>query len=336
MSAPAQRYQVADRPPFNLTDLLLRWEVLLIALLVLVVAINGWATPNFLDFYNMTDATQVFSEKAILALAMALLIIAREIDLSVAAIIALASLAMGYCATQGFHAPVLICVGLGVGMLCGMLNGFLVTRLNAPSIALTIGTMSLYRGIARGVLKDQTYTQYPPDFQSFGQDYVTSSVPIYMSFLLFLVLAGVAALVLHAMPVGRKIMASGNNPVAARFSGVPVDRIRFLLFVASGLAAGLASVLLTARLGSTRPDIASGFELEAVTIVVLGGVSILGGSGTIGGVVLAAIVLGLVQFGLSLNNVTGIEISVMIGALLIGAIALPIIVRRLLGRSSTH
>jgi rhamnose transport system permease protein len=331
----APRYAVADRPPLALSDVLLRWETLLAVLLVLVVVINAWASPYFLDFYNLSDSTANFSEKAIIALAMALLIIAREIDLSVAAIIALASLAMGHAASLGAGPAVLIPLGLLVGLLCGVVNGALVTRFNLPSIVVTIGTMSLFRGIASVVLGDKAYTKYPAGFLSIGQDYAASWLKFPLSFVLFLLLAAVAALVLHAMPAGRKIMALGNNPVAARFSGVPVDRIRFTLFVVSGLAAGLAAVLLTARIGSTRPNIALGFELEAVTIVVLGGVSILGGSGTIGGVVLAAFVLGLAQFGMGLMNVPGVVMSVLIGLLLIAAIALPIVVRRLMGRRPT-
>ena len=128
------------------------------------------------------------------------------------------------------------------------------------------------------------------------------------------------------------LYAIGNNPVAARFSGIPVDRIRFVLFVLTGLLAGLASALLTARIGSTRPNIALGWELEVVTMVVLGGVSIAGGAGTIPGVVIAVFVLGLTTFGLTLLNVPGIVINVILGLLLVAAIALPILARRLVDR----
>ena len=148
----------------------------------------------------------------------------------------------------------------------------------------------------------------------------------------FLLLAAIFAVVLHLSVFGRQLQALGNNPVAARFSGVPVHRIRMTLFIISGLMAGLAAVLLTARLGSTRPNIATGWELEAVTIVVLGGVSIQGGSGTILGVVLATFVLGLAQFGMGLKNVPGIVMSVLIGVLLILALAIPALLSRLTNR----
>ena len=328
----APRYAVADRAPFSLLSLALRWETLLLLLMALVIAINSRLSPYFLDFYNLSDMTANFSEKAIIALAMALLIIGRDIDLSVAAIVALSSLAMGYLASLGFGPGALVLAGLASGLACGLFNGVLVTAFALPSIVVTIGTMSLFRGLASVALGDKAFTQYPAAFLAGGQDYVAPWLPFPPSFVLFLLLAGVFAVVLHATAFGRRLFALGNNPVAARFSGVPVARMRLILFAVSGLMAGLASVLLTARIGSTRPNIATGWELEAVTIVVLGGVSIQGGAGSIGGVVLAALVLGLATFGMGLMNVPGIVTSIFVGILLIGAIATPIVIARIAGR----
>jgi rhamnose transport system permease protein len=324
------RYDVADTPPRTLSEFLLRWETILIGLLAAVVAGNTLLSPYFLDIYNLSDATFNFSEKAIIALAMALLILVREIDLSVAAIIALCSLAMGLASQAGAGTLPLILIGLAVGAACGAFNGFLVTRIGLPSIVVTIGTMSLFRGIAQVVLGDQAITKYPLAFASLGQGYLIKWPPVPYSFALFLVLAAVFAMLLHRSALGRKLYAMGNNPVAARFSGIPVERIKFGLFVLTGLLAGVAAVLLTARIGSTRPNIALGWELEVITMVILGGVSIAGGSGTITGVVLAVFVLGLTTFGLSLVNVPGIVISVILGCLLIASITLPIVVRRVM------
>ncbi len=148
-------------------------------------------------------------------------------------------------------------------------------------------------------------------------------------FVLFLVVAALFAVLLHRTNFGRHVYVIGNNPLAARFSGIPVDRVKFILFVLTGLMSGVAAVCLTSRLGSTRPSIAQGWELEVVTMVVLGGVSILGGAGTIAGVLIAAFVMGLVTFGLGLLNVPGIVMSIFIGLLLIVTIALPIVARRL-------
>jgi len=330
--ATASRYDVADRRPFKLSDVLLRWETILVLLLIATIAFNTWISPYFLDIYNLSDATFNFSEKAIIALGMALLIIARDIDLSVAATIAVASLAMGEASAAGAPTPLLVAIGLAVGAACGAFNGLLVTRFALPSIVVTIGTMSLFRGIAQVVLGDQALTSYPASFAAIGQGYIAPHVPVPISFTTFLVLAALFGFVLHRTALGRRIFALGNNPIAARFSGIEVDRIRFWLFVLTGLMAGLAAVFLTARIGSTRPNIAIGFELEAVTMVVLGGVSIAGGAGTIPGVVLAVFLLGLTTFGLSLINVPGIVINVLNGTLLISAISLPIIVRRLMSR----
>ena len=332
MTAPV-RQGVADQAPRRLSDWLLRWETILIALLVVVIIGNTAISPYFLDIYNLSDATYNFSEKAIVALAMALLIITREIDLSVAAIIALASLATGLAAEAGAPLWVLLLVGPGVGVLCGAFNGFLVTGIGLPSIVVTIGTMSLYRGLAQVVLGDQVIKNYPKDYTAIGQSYLVSWPPLPYSFVIFLVLAVLFAIVLHKTAFGRKLYAIGNNPTAAKFSGIPVERIRFQLFVLTGLLSGLAATLLTARIGSTRPNIALGWELEIITMVILGGVSIAGGSGTIPGVVLAVFILGLITFGLSLINVPGIVISVILGCLLIASIAAPILVRRAMNRS---
>jgi rhamnose transport system permease protein len=297
------------------------WETLLVAVLIAVFTINALSSPYFLNAWNLSDATFNFTEKAMIAFAMAMLIIAGEIDLSVAAIIALASTAMGYAATLGVGTPGLVAVGLLTGLACGAFNGLLVARFNLPSIVATIGTMSLFRGISFIVLGDKAYTEYPDSFAYFGQGYVWWVVSFEL--VLFAVLAMVFWVLLHRTNFGRAVYAIGNNPTAALFSGIRVARVKFMLFLLTGLTSGIAAVCLTSRLGSTRPSIAFGWELEIVTMVVLGGVNILGGSGTIGGVVLAAIIMGMVTFGFGLMNVPGIVMSIFIGLLLIAVIGIP-------------
>lgn len=318
---------IPDRLGTPLRRLMGRWEVLLFGVAILIFIANSLASPYFLNIWNLSDATFNFTEKAMIAFAMALLVIAGEIDLSVAAIIALASTAMGAAAQIGVGTPGLVAIGIGVGLACGVFNGALVAGLKLPSIVVTIGTMSLFRGISYLVLGDKAYGNYPESFAYFGQGYVFG--PLSFELVLFFVLASAFAILLHATNFGRQVFVIGNNPLAARFSGIPVERVKFILFVLTGLMSGIAAVCLTSRLGSTRPSIAQGWELEAVTMVVLGGVSILGGAGTIGGVVIAAFVMGLVTFGLGLLNVPGIVMSIFIGLLLIITIALPIIGRRM-------
>ncbi|MGO7030226.1 ABC transporter permease [Rhizobium ruizarguesonis] len=323
---------IPDRLGTPFRRILASWEVLLFAVAVLIFIFNSLASPYFLDAWNLSDATFNFTEKAMIAFAMALLVISGEIDLSVAAIIALASTAMGAAAQVGIGTPGLVVIGIGTGLACGIFNGVLVSVLKLPSIVVTIGTMSLFRGISYIVLGDQAYGKYPADFAYFGQGYVVWVFSF--EFVLFIVLAILFAILLHATNFGRQVYAIGNNDFAARFSGIPVERVKFILFLLTGIMSGIAAVCLTSRLGSTRPSIAQGWELEVVTMVVLGGISILGGSGTIVGVVIAAFVMGLVTFGLGLLNVPGIVMSIFIGLLLIITIAIPIIARRIKVMSS--
>ncbi|ESZ75482.1 MULTISPECIES: ABC transporter permease [unclassified Mesorhizobium] len=327
---PAPRH-IPDRLDKPLSSAIFSWEALLVVVAVAIFAINSFASPYFLDAYSLSDLTFNFTEKGLIAFAMALLIISGEIDLSVAAIIALASTMMGMAVQAGADTPVLVAIGIVVGLGCGAFNGLLVTRLGLPSIVVTIGTMSLFRGIAFIILGDQAYKGYPESFAFFGQGYVWWVVSFEL--VLFLIAAVAYWFLLHRTSFGRRVFAIGNNPVAAQFSGVRVGRIKFILFCLTGLMAGIASVLITSRLGSTRPSIAQGYELEVITMVVLGGVSILGGSGSIVGVVLAAFIMGLVTFGLGLLNVPGIVMSIFIGLLLIFVIALPIVWRQLRGNS---
>ena len=315
--------RIPDRLDKPLLSAVFSWEALLVIVAVAIFVINSFASPYFLDPWSLSDLTFNFTEKALIALAMALLIISGEIDLSVVATMALASTLMGMAVQVGVDTPALIAIGLFVGLACGAFNGLLVTGLGLPSIVVTIGTMSLFRGISFIILGDQAYKGYPASFAFFGQGYVWWVVSFELA--LFLVAAIVYWFVLHRTNFGRRIFAIGNNPVAAQFSGVRVGRIKFILFCLTGLMAGIASVLITSRLGSTRPSIAQGYELEVITMVVLGGVSILGGAGSILGVVLAAFIMGLVTFGLGLLNVPGIVMSIFIGLLLIVVIALPIV-----------
>ena len=297
------------------------WEMLLFLVAVAIFIGNSFASPYFLNAWNLSDATFNFTEKAMIAFAMALLIIAGEIDLSVASIIALASTAMGAVAQFDVSTPTLVLVGLSVGISCGAFNGFLVTKFGLASIVVTIGTMSLFRGISYIILGDKAYRGYPEEFAFFGQGYVFWVISF--EFVLFVLTAIVFGLLLHRSQFGRTVYAIGNNQTGAFFSGINVHRVKFLLFLLTGLMSGIAAICLTSRLGSTRPSIAFGMELEIVTMVVLGGVNILGGSGSITGVVIAAFVMGLVTFGLGLLNVPGIVMSIFIGTLLILVIAIP-------------
>jgi rhamnose transport system permease protein len=333
VSEITERRHIPDRLGTSYTRLFASWEMLLLGVAIAIFIANSFASPYFLNAWNLSDATFNFTEKALIAFAMTLLIISGEIDLSVAAIIALASTAMGAAAQMGIGTPGLVLIGIGTGLVCGAINGGLVAGLKLPSIVVTIGTMSLFRGISYIVLGDKAYGGYPESFAYFGQGYVVWVFSF--EFVLFIAFALIFGILLHATTFGRRIYAIGNNEFASRFSGIPVERMKFTLFILTGLMSGIAAVCLTSRLGSTRPSIAQGWELEIITMVVLGGVSILGGAGSIIGVVIAAFVMGLVTFGLGLLNVPGIVMSIFIGLLLIITISLPILGRKFKARQKS-
>ncbi|MHB9153578.1 MAG: ABC transporter permease [Spirochaetales bacterium] len=308
--------------PRRLADFLLRWESMLFFIFIAVFVGNSLLSPYFLDPFNLFDATFNFMEKAVMAMPMMFVILLGDIDISVASIISLSSLFMGMASAGGADTPTIIAIGLAVGLLAGIFNGLLITRLAIPSIAVTLGSSSLFRGIANAVLGDQAYTKYPASFAFVGQGYLGDSI-VPFEILIFLATALFAGIVLNRTVYGRHVYAVGNNKTAARFSGVPVDRVRLIAFAVNGLAAGAAAIMLTSRIGSTRPNIASGYETDVITIVVLGGVAITGGKGNIAGVIISIFLLGYLKFGMGVLNVPGKVMNIITGVLLVVAILLP-------------
>jgi rhamnose transport system permease protein len=321
---------VESQPTRSRSSLLKRWESVLAVILLGICGINAWASPYFLDVHNLFDSTQSFSEKALIALTMALVIIGRDIDLSVASIVALCSTAIGWLATKGVGAPGLLAASVLMGTAAGMFNGAIVTGLRVPAIVVTIGTVSLFRGISYIALGDGAYTEFPESFSVLGQGYLFELIPY--EFIVLCTLAAGFTVLLHRTRIGRSLYAYGHNPDAARYSGINVDAHRFWFFTLNGAMSGLAAAFLTSRIGATRPNMALGWDLEVIAIVVLGGVSISGGSGSMTGVILSIFVMGMLTFGLGLRNVPGISMSIVVGLLLIIAVALPIVARKIAGR----
>lgn len=302
---------------------LMQWEVILFFMLVTVIVLFSSLSPYFLDLNNILLTTFNFMEKAIIVLPMMFIIICADIDISVAGIIALSSCYMGLASQHlGAGTPELVFIGLLTGLLLGIFNGFIITKIGVPAIAVTLAGLFLFRGIAYVLLGDMAVTTYPESFAYLGQGYI-GNTKIPFELVLFIILAIIFGVVLHKTTYGLKLFAIGGNSTAARLLGINVDRIRFLNFALIGLLSGLASVLLTSRIGSTRPDIANGWELEIITITVLGGVHIFGGSGNILGVVISIFIVGLMRFGMSLINIPGLVMRIIMGFLLIIAILLP-------------
>ncbi len=305
-----------------LLNTLTKWEVILFSLFVFIIIVNSTLSPYFLDYFNIMNTTFNFMEKAVIALSMAFVILYGDIDISVAGIIALSSLFMGMASAHGAQTVMLIVIGLGTGLIAGFVNGIIITRFRIPAIAVTIGSMSLFRGLAYAALGDKAYTKYPKSFSYFGQGYVGNTA-IPFELVLFIFLAVLFGFILHRTSFGRKVFAIGNNSTAARFSGINVNNIRLLLFILNGMMSGLAAILLTSRIGSTRPNIANGWELEIITTVVLGGIAITGGKGNMAGVIIGIFLIGFLKFGMGLVNVPGKVMNIVIGFLLIVAIMLP-------------
>jgi rhamnose transport system permease protein len=277
---------------------------------------------------NFSNLTSNLMEKAIMALPLALVIIAGEIDLSVESMLGLASALLGFTFALGWPLWLDIPLVLVVGAMGGLLNGVLVTRAGLPSLVVTLGTLALFRGLASVVLGPRSISGWPDWFANFG----FSTIPgtqIPWPFLVFAVLAVAFGFVLHRTWIGRQIYAIGKNKEAARYAGIDVARMKTYLFVLSGILSALAGVILTARFSSARADNGQGFVLDVVTSVLLGGVNIFGGEGTILGVVLAIFVIGVLRNGLTLADVSPDTQSVAVGALLILSVAGPTLVRRI-------
>ncbi len=294
-------------------------ENILFIVLIFVILLNSYFSPYFFDLTNLIDSTFLFSEKGIIALSMTFLIISRQIDLSVASIVALSACVLGYLSNQDLPIIMIILLTLFCGVVCGYINGFLVTYYNIPSIIVTIGTLSLFRGISYVVLEDQYYTNLPNFIINLGNGYLFGAIPY--SFSIFLALSFIIGIFLHKTIFGKKIFMIGNNPETSEYSGIKVKNYLKMLFVLNGLFSSLAAILLSGRLSSIKPNIAFGWELEIITMVVFGGVYIYGGSGSILGVVISIFILGLVTFGLSLLNIPGVGIIIFTGLLLILTIA---------------
>ena len=299
-----------------LARLLGRWEALLVGLLLALVAFGAWRSPVFFDGSNFTLLTRAAMERAIMALPMTLIVIAGEIDLSVASTLGLASAVLGKGWAAGLPLWLCIAAALGVGALCGLLNGLLVTRFGLPSLVVTLGTLALYRGLASVILGQEAVSDFPAGFAAFGSRAIAGT-PFTWPFVIFLGLLAVFLLALHRGTLGRRLYAIGNNAEAARFSAVRVARIKLWLFVLSGTLAALAGVVFTGRVSSARADNAVGFELDVVAAVLLGGVSIFGGRGTLVGVVLSLAVIATLRNLLALLNVGAELQSIAVGALLI-------------------
>jgi len=293
----------------------LQWEWLLVLIFIAVNVVNSTLSPYYLTLDTFLSTPQTFLDMAFLVMPMTMVIILGMIDISVASTAALAAVIMAVCFHAGLPMPLAVVLNLAVATACGLVNGILITRFKElSSVIVTLATMIIYRGIAYVILTDQASGDFPKWYSSLGWGSV-GKVPIIL--IAFAICAVVFGVLLHKTSFGRRIYAIGNNLTAARYSGVKTDAIIVTVFVLTGLMAGFTSLFLTSRMGSTRPNVAQGYELSVIAMVVLGGVSTSGGKGRIGGPLLAIFIIGFLNYGLGLVNIQAQSLLIIVGLLLI-------------------
>jgi rhamnose transport system permease protein len=294
------------------------WEVLLALILLGTIAYNATQSDVYLDVDNFVNIFRLSIEKVIIAVAMTFVIVSGEIDLSVASVMAFSACTLAFAYEQGVPFWLAIVIALVVAAAAGLLQGMVIASTGISSLVVTLAGLIGFRGAARVLLEDRSIGDFPDWFGNVGRaDFIG---PMPFGLVLFFVLLVLGGILLHRSVVGRRLFVIGDNAEVARFSGIDVARTKVLLFTASAFVAGVAGVLFAARLGSVRANIGEGFELDIITMVLLGGVSIFGGSGTLLGVALAiGIVLNL-RNGLGLANVESNTQTGVIGALLIASV----------------
>ena len=251
------------------------WEAFLAGLLLAIVAMNALTSPSFLTMGNQINLFALSIEKVIVVLIMTFVILNGEIDLSVASMMGLSACALGWLIQQGVPMPAALAVCLLIGLLGGAFNGFWITVVRLPSLVVTLAMLIGFRGFARVLVEDRSIKEFPAWFEALGQQPLLGPFPL--SLLIFFGLLVVAVVVLRYSGFGRQVQVIGINQDVARYSGIDVARVKMLLFTTSGLLSALAGILFAARLGTVRGDMGLGFELDIITIVLLGGVSIITG-----------------------------------------------------------
>lgn len=313
-----------------LIDRLKSWEGLLLTAVIVIIAANAMLSPEFLTVANQINLFQLSIEKIIVALIMTFIIINGEIDLSVGSMMGLAACAFGWLIkTQGVPAPAAILICLAIGIIGGAINGWFITRVGLPSLVVTLATMIGFRGLARVLVEDRGLNEFPGWFNGLGQQGFIGPIPFGL--IAFAVLFVILYIVLEHSGFGRKTQVIGTNREVAEFAGIDTARHKMILFIASGLISAFAGLLFAARVGAVRGDVANGFELDIITIVLLGGVSIFGGTGTLIGTLLAILIVLNLRNGMALLNITGHIQTGVIGLLLIASVIVPRI--RLRGRA---
>ncbi|GAB4364318.1 MAG: ABC transporter permease [Spirochaetales bacterium] len=310
-----QSYSIETAKKTGFREKLFQWETMLGVLLLLVLAVNTSISPYFLSLGNLIDTPSVFLDKSFIVFPMMLTMILGGIDVSVGSTVALSAVIMAVSFNAGLPMEWAILLCLLVGTLCGMFNGWLLVKFHELSpVIVTISTMIIFRGIAYIILGDQASSGFPQWFSFFGWGSV-GGVPFLL--IMFALTAFLFGILLHKTTFGRTVYGIGSNRIACVYSAIDIDKVTFIVFTLNGLMAGLTAVFLTSRMGSTRPNVALGYELEVITMVALGGVSTTGGVGKISGPILSIFIIGYLSYGMGLANIQAPVVLVVIGLLLI-------------------
>jgi rhamnose transport system permease protein len=300
------------------------WEAVLLGLCVLVFGFGALTADGFTEQGNLSFLLLDYSEVALLAFALVPIILTGEIDLSVASVLGFCSALTGALWDVGLSFEVIVPLVLLAGVVLGSVNAVLIVRFGLPSLAVTIGTLGLYRGLAYVVLGDRAVTGFPENYRPLATD----SIGFLPYAMIVVLVVGVAiALLVHVTPVGRALYAIGLGERTARFSGIRVDRTKMALYLASGGLAALASMVYTLRYNSARADNANGMELVAVAAVLLGGVSIFGGRGGVLGVATALLAMAGLRNVMFLDDVSNEIQNVVTGLLLILSVLVPVLTK---------
>lgn len=298
-----------------------RQELVVFILLLLVGGALSLWTDTFLTGANLFNIARAFSWIAIAALGESLVIIIGGIDLSVGAVMALAGFVSALCLQAGLPTPVAIIAGLLTGSLVGWINGTLVGRIGLPPFIVTLGTMSVARGIVFGLTRGEPVRHLPQEFLNLGQaELMAGAWPLPVVYLL--ILAALVSLLLHQTVLGQHIYTLGHNERALLVAGVDIAQVKVLVYMLCGLLTALGGLLLTARLGVAAPTAALGYELDIIAATVIGGTSLFGGEGSVAGVLLGAALLQIVRNGLVLLGVPAYWQTVAVGMMILVVILL--------------
>jgi rhamnose transport system permease protein len=296
----------------------IRHETILVVLTVLALAVLSLQSDKFFTANNLLNQGRLMAEVGLVALAMTFVIVTGGIDLSVGSILGLTAILLGvFWKNLGLPLPAAIVLAVACGALAGFVNGFIITRFKVPPLIATLATLALYRGLAEGISEARSVRGYPEWFFFFGQGEILG-VPFQLC--LLVIVAIIASTILAYTPFGRATYAIGANETATHFSGIRVNATKLWIYSAAGLLSAIAAVIFVSRVTTTRSDMGTGLELDAITAVVLGGTSIFGGKGTIIGTGLGLVLIQALKNGLALSGVKGDGTIVVIGVVLIGAI----------------